>query len=224
MTNLAANREHAAQLARLSKALDAHMLAINDNGFIPEGSVLEGYVPSRVQGAYPLARLMALGKVAGRGNRSDAPILRKALGDANEVVRYWGATGFAVQGAFGADLDRLRQIAQADPVPQVRIAACDALSRSGMSEVACSILAPLLGDSQTSVVRLQALNVLTRMGAAARPALPQIRALTSISDEYLPNASRYLVQMLDGTFDPAKPVYDYQALMGRGAKIGVTPH
>ena len=224
VTNLAANREHAAQLARLSKALDAHMLAINDNGFIPEGSVLEGYVPSRVQGAYPLARLMALGKVAGRGNRSDAPILRKALGDANEVVRYWGATGFAVQGAFGADLDRLRQIAQADPVPQVRIAACDALSRSGMSEVACSILAPLLGDSQTSVVRLQALNVLTRMGAAARPALPQIRALTSISDEYLPNASRYLVQMLDGTFDPAKPVYDYQALMGRGAKIGVTPH
>lgn len=221
--NLAANPAHAAQLARLSKALDAHMLSINDNGFIPEGSALEGYVPSRVQGAYPLARLMALGRVAGQGNRADAPILRKALGDANEVVRYWGATGFAVQGAFGADLDRLRQIAQADPVPQVRITACDALSRSGLSEIACSILAPLLNDSQTSVVRLQALNVLTRMGAAARPALPQIRELTSTSDEYLPNAAKYLAQTLDGTFDPANPVFDYQTLMGRGAKIGVSP-
>lgn len=222
--NLAPRPGHAAHLARLSKALDAHMLAINDNGFIPEGSILEGYVPSRVEGAYPLSRLMVLGEVAARGDRSKVSHLRTALSDASEVVRYWGAIGFAVQGAFGTDLDRLGQIARADPVPQVRIAACDALSRSGASKMACEVLAALLGEQHPGVVRLQALNVLTRMGEAARPALPQIRRLTGASDEYLPNAAKYLTQVLDGVFDPAKPVFDYQLLMGRSSEMGVGPH
>ncbi|MFY7834931.1 MAG: sulfatase-like hydrolase/transferase [Novosphingobium sp.] len=223
VVNLAGKPDHAQHLKRLRGALDAHMKAINDNGFIPEGSAIEGYIPSRVAGAYPLDRLMALGEVAAGGDRRKAGVLRAALGDANEVIRYWGATGFAVQGATGADVTLLERIARTDAVPQVRVAACDALSRSGASDVACKILAPLLAEDQQRAVRLQALNVLTRMGEAARPALPQIRALTGSSDEYLPNASRYLSQRLDGTFDPAKPVYDLEALMGRGAKIGLSP-
>ncbi|MGV3510724.1 MAG: sulfatase-like hydrolase/transferase [Novosphingobium sp.] len=223
VANLAADPAHAAQLVRLSRALDAHMLAINDNGFIPEGSALEGYVPSRVKGAYPLARLLVLGRAAAQGNRTKAPILRQALGDSNLVVRFWAAIGFAVQGAFDTDLDRLKHMAQTDPVPQIRIAACDALSRSGASGLACQLLASLLGETYPSKVRLQSLNVLTRMGPAARPALPQIRALTLASDEYLPNAAKYLAQVLEGTYDPARPVFDFQAFIGRGSKIGVTP-
>jgi hypothetical protein len=224
VVNLALQPGHAALLARLSNALDAHMLAINDNGFIPEGSAIEGYLESRVKGAYQLARLMALGAVAARGDRAQLSVLREALGDPNEIVRYWGATGFAVQAAKGTDLVHLGKIAGSDRVPQVRIAACDALARSGESRAACAVLIPMLGPNQQRAVRLQALNVLTRMGEAARPALPQIRELTMTSDEYLPNAARYLAQTLDGTFDPTRPVYDFEALMKQSEKVGFRPN
>lgn len=223
VNNLAGNPAHAARLAELRRVLDAQMLAINDNGFIPEGSRLEGYVPSRMAGAYPLRRLMALGQAAARGDRRKAGVLRAALADRNEVVRFWGAKGFAVQGAFGADLDLLEKIATSDPVTQVRIAACEAMARSGQADKACPILAKLIGPEYSDVERLQALNVLTNMGEAARPALPQIHALTTVDDEYLPNASRYLEQVLNGTFDPAKPVYDLQALLSRGSTNGPNP-
>ncbi|MFM2371813.1 MAG: hypothetical protein RIS85_1535 [Pseudomonadota bacterium] len=223
VNNLAISPAQAGRMAELRRALDTHMLAINDNGFIPEGSRIEGYVPSRVAGAYPLRRLMALGQTAARGDRRKAGVLRAALADANEVVRYWGATGFAVQGASGADLDLLAKIATSDPVPQVRVAACEAMARSGQAEQACPIVAALTGADQSRPVRLQALNVLTNMGEAARPALPQIHALTTVDDEYLPNASRYLEQVLNGTFDPSKPVYDLEALLSRGSTNGPNP-
>lgn len=218
--NLAGRPEQAARMAEMRQALDRHMLAINDNGFIPEGSRLEGYVPSRVAGAYPLRRLMALAQIAARGDRRKAPVLRAALADGNEVVRFWGATGFAIQGARGNDLARLRRLASSDPVPQVRVAACEALARSGASAEACAMLAALLEPGLANRVRLQALNVLTRMGPAARPALPQIAALTKADDEYLPNASRYLQQVLEGRFDPSAPIFDLEDLRRRNPTSG----
>ena len=221
--NLAKRPEQAARMAEMRRALDRHMLAINDNGFIPEDSRLEGYVPSRVAGAYPLRRLMALGKVAAQGDRRKAPILRAALADSNEVVRFWGATGFAVQGAWGEDLQRLRRLATSDPVPQVRVAACDALARSGASAEACLQLAALLEPGTPDRVRLQALNVLTRMGPAALPALPQIAALTTVDDEYLPNAARYLQLVLEGRYDPSKPIFDLDALRRKNSTSGSAP-
>ena len=45
---------------QMRAALDRQMLAVNDNGFIPESSPLEGYDASRVPGAYPLQRVMRL--------------------------------------------------------------------------------------------------------------------------------------------------------------------
>jgi len=221
--NLAEKAAQALRMAEMRRALDAHMLAINDNGFIPEGSLLEGYVPSRVAGAYPLKRLMLLGQVAARGDRRKAGVLRTALKDRNEAVRFWAATGFAVQGAFDADLRDIEQVAKADPVFQVRVAACEALARSGQGTMACPLLVEMLGAANHSKVRLQALNVLTRMGPAARPAIEQIRALFADKDEYLPNAARFAVQMLEGTYDPAKPIYDLQALLGRGSTNGPAP-
>ena len=61
------------------------------------------------------------------------------------------------------------------------------------------------------------------MGEAARPALPEIQALTGSSDEYLPNAAKYVLQMMDHSFNPATPIYDLEGLMKRSAKIGVDP-
>src|SRR3954452_13346333 len=58
--NLAGDPAHAGVLARMRRALDEHMLAVNDTGFIPEIWPVEGYDPSRAPGAYVYGDLMAL--------------------------------------------------------------------------------------------------------------------------------------------------------------------
>lgn len=61
--------------ARMRHALDQHMIEVNDNGFIPEGSPLEGNNESRRKEAYPLQRIMVLAAVAARGKGDDLPYL-----------------------------------------------------------------------------------------------------------------------------------------------------
>lgn len=223
VNNLVESSAHQAKLGELRKTLDAHMLAINDNGFIPEGSRHEGYVASRIRGAYPLKRLMALGQAAARGDPRKVGTFRAALRDPNEVVRFWAVTGFAIQGVTGPDLDQVRDIGLHDPVPQVRVAAAEALARSGFANEACPVLISLIEQELSRTVSLQALNVLTRMGEGARPALPVVRQLASSKDEYIPNAALFLEQLLDGSYDPAKPVFDLEAMLGRGSTNSPNP-
>ena len=62
--NLAGEERQRGTLRRLRRALDEHLIETNDNGFIPEGSPLEGYEESRAPGAYPLRRVMRVAETA----------------------------------------------------------------------------------------------------------------------------------------------------------------
>ena len=63
-------------------------------------------------------------------------------------------------------------------------------------------------------MRLQALNALTALGEAARPALSVIEAAAASDQEYLRNAGRYLAAVLKGEYRPDYPVFD----LGRMAR------
>ncbi len=216
LENLAESPGHRTRLNAMRRALDAHMLRINDNGFIPEGSVHEGYVASRAKGAYPLRRIMVLAQAAARRDPRKLGLLAKALGNSNEVVRYWGATGLAILGAGAQSAQPRLRAALADPSPQVRVAAAEALWRSGATAEGLTALTALLDSAFPDPVRLQSLNVLTRMGMAAAPALPVLKPLTSLRGEYIPRAALYLVQVIEGTYDPYKPIFDLEAFFKRG--------
>jgi hypothetical protein len=82
VNNLAGLPAHAERLRTMRKALDEHMLAIVDNGFIPEGMPQEGYRNSRYTSAYPLARLMDLGAFEETGE----PVERLRLVDFMRVL------------------------------------------------------------------------------------------------------------------------------------------
>ncbi|MET0195079.1 MAG: sulfatase, partial [Hyphomicrobiaceae bacterium] len=73
INNRIADPALASVLRRLRQALDQQILAINDNGFIPEGSPLEGWEPSRRPGAYPLRAIMALAAGAASGRPANLP-------------------------------------------------------------------------------------------------------------------------------------------------------
>ncbi|MFN3837370.1 MAG: sulfatase-like hydrolase/transferase [Brevundimonas sp.] len=211
--NLAADPRQATRLKTLSDALNAHMVRINDNGFIPEGVALEGWEASRAPGAYPLAQIMSLAAQAAQGKASDLPAFVSALDDPNPVVRYWGAMGVMI---LGDQASTARPILEArlgaEPIAQVRIVLAETLTRIGGAEQAISTLAALTANDQTDPVRLQAVNALTYVGEPARAALPQILAAAEDKNTFLSNAAKFLAQNLSGVYDPSRPIFDLAAL------------
>lgn len=193
----------AARVNAFRAALDRHMLEINDNGFIPEGSSLEGYENSRQANAYPLQRVMAVAGTAGRGDVGGLPELRASLTDPNEVIRYWAATGLLILGErakpAAADLKRL---AASDPSPHVQVVAAEALVHTGQAREGVEWLAVLAAPDQSMPVRLQALNALTEIGEHARPASPVIAQAAQDAQGYIRRAGVYLSAVLDGSYDP----------------------
>ncbi|MFC4311891.1 sulfatase-like hydrolase/transferase [Steroidobacter flavus] len=206
----------AGHIRAMRDALDAHMIQINDNGFIPEGSTLEGYEASRVKGAYPLRRVMRVAQAAARRDPRKLATLRKALADRDDVVRYWAALGLLMLGMQAAPATSALEAAmRSDPFKQVRIVAAEAIAILGDKEESVAMLASLLEPTESIPVRLQAVNALTRIGPASRAALPGLRKMTEGEDrnEYLNNAATYLIQTLDGSYDPHRPIFDLERLL-----------
>ncbi|MCX4834824.1 sulfatase-like hydrolase/transferase [Streptomyces sp. NBC_01016] len=209
--NLADDPAHGHTLDRLSRALDEHIVDVHDNGFIPEGSPLEGWEQSRRPGAYPLRRVLRLARQAIERDPRHLPTLTRDLGDENEVVRYWAAQGLLMLGRDAAPaLPRLARTLRTDASPQVRISSAETLVRGGhrVSE-AIEFLSRTLAGHPDVRIRLQAINALTFVDPdLARPARSAIEAAATSKDEYLHNAGRYLRFVLDGTYTPTSPVYE----------------
>jgi hypothetical protein len=206
--NLIDAPEHRQRIAKMRAALDAHMLAVNDNGFIPESSPLEGYDASRVAGAYPLERVMQLaGRAIARDPRNAAE-LGALLGDANEAIRYWAAQGLLMlkAGAMPAK-EALQTCFEKDASTPVRIVAAESLALSGSAEEPVRYLGELIGSASNARVRLQALNALTFIGEPARQALAAIKAAARDPDTYVASAGRYLSLVLEGAYTPASQIY-----------------
>jgi arylsulfatase A-like enzyme len=214
--NLINAPEHRGRIDALRAALDAHMIAINDNGFIPESSPLEGYDASRLPGAYPLRQVMELAARVIERNPHHAAEWGRLLRDKNEVIRYWAAQGLlmlktAARGATPA----LEICFERDSSVLVRIVAAEALALLGQADRPVKYLAEMVDSQANARVRLQALNALTFIGEPARQALPNIeRAIQTAPDEYIGQAGRYLKFVLLGEYTPASPVYQ-----GRRARM-----
>jgi len=212
--NLIAAPAHRRRIADMRRALDAHMVRIGDNGFIPEGEAAEGYRASRSAGAYPLKRIMALAQAAARRDPRKIGLLRNALSDHDATIRWWGATGLAMLSpADKVSADALSRTMRTDPSPQVRIAAAEACARVGEAQQACGVLGDLLAPSHPMPVRLQAVNALTRIGPEAASAKPQLTLMADEQIEFLRNAARYLSQQLDGSYDPHVPIFDLERML-----------
>jgi len=206
--NRIADPKHRARVADMRRALDRHMIRINDNGFIPEGAAPEGYVPSRAAGAYPLKALMALGAAAARRDRRKLPLFRSRLTDADAVTRYWAAMGLLILGEDGRPaLAELQAAMRADPSPHVRVAAAEAVANLTKEDEPVLKLAELAGDGQPLPVRLLAVNALTYIGNA-RPALAALKAIEKGAKGDLSVGTKYLIALIEGSYDPAIPLID----------------
>jgi arylsulfatase A-like enzyme len=199
--NLAGDPAHARDLQRMQAALRRWMLEINDNGFIPEGSPLEGYDASRRAGAYPIARVIDLAELASRRDPSQLARLVAALDDSCEAIRWWAAQGCAMLRGRAAPAESSLRRRLADSSPAVQIAAAEALARLGRTDAALPVLEHWLQSADQPIFALQAANVLERLGDAARPSLPTMECvLAATTAEKGPaNPRQFLHRSLDRT-------------------------
>lgn len=223
LNNLASSPTHRAIRKRLSAAVDTHMLAIHDNGFIPEGMAGEGWAESRDEALYPIRQVMALGRTAAMGRIEGLPSLRSALGSPVAVLRYWAAVGLLILGekAVPAKAEMLAALTR-EAEPHVRIQLAEALAKLGEASSAIPALAALCDEAQPWQIRLHAINALTFIGKAAMPALDAARTAMTGANEYLKSAGKYLVLTLTDSYTPATEVFDWAGMQAR-IKAGGAP-
>ena len=163
-------------MERMRSALAKRIIANNDNGFLPEGSALEGYDASRVPGAFPIGRVLDLANLASERLVANLPKLVDALGDPSEPVRWWAAQGCAMLGNKAGPAEAALRRCLDDKSGPVRVAAAEALARLGKLDAALPVLAGCLAPGSEPGCIRQAANVLDRPGEVARPALPAMKA------------------------------------------------
>jgi arylsulfatase A-like enzyme len=199
--NLANDPTQRETLEKMRTALNRHTIEVNDNGFLPEGSALEGYQASRVPGAYPIERVFALACLASERNPENLPKLTAALEDLSEPIRWWAAQGCTMLGRKAARAESALRKRLEDPSGAVQVAVAEALARIGKTEVALPVLERWLQNSNSPFFALQAANVLDRLGQQARPTLPVLRRALATASQTKdgPNASQYLERIVGHT-------------------------
>ncbi|MBD0710932.1 MULTISPECIES: sulfatase-like hydrolase/transferase [unclassified Streptomyces] len=222
--NLAGDPAHAEVEQRLDQALRAHLLAVHDNGFLSEGSPVEGYEASRVDGAYPLARILDTADAVGRRDPALIPRFVEALGDLDATVRRWGAVGLLAlpAGVLAAGVIAVLLAAATDDLdPHVRVVCAEAVGKHTGDPVAAVVLAGLVSPSYPEGVRLAALGSLTALGPTAAAAHRDVVASVAGEPfEYLGNAARYLLLRIDGDYTPHAAVFDLEGMLARAAVAG----
>lgn len=194
---------------RLCRALDRHMLTINDNGFLPEGAPGEGYFESRDRSTYPLRSLMTIAAAAGRRDPRNLRRFTRLLDSEVLAVRFWAARGLLMLGEMARpSISHLSRMLVQDKSDEVRIVAAETLVGLGKADDAVGVLARLADDGNTVPVRMQALDALSNIGLAARAALPVIRKVANaklrrfVDVDYPKRMATYLAATLESSYDP----------------------
>ncbi len=163
-----------ASFVRLRDALFDWMRQTNDLGLFPEP---EMFRRSGDDAPYTMAR-----QPGGFDERLlDAALPRSALEprlamllDHDAAVRFWAAVGLLAAGERALPYREELDAALADPAPEVRFTAAEALTRLGEPDEALTVVAAGL-ESDNPYVRLYAAVTLSALGELAEPVLPQIQ-------------------------------------------------
>lgn len=203
VNNLAGSPQHQEVLQRMRAALRKHMIDVRDNGFIPEGSDLEGYDSTRDDARYPIEAIIDAAGMASLRDPAGLPKLRALMEHEHECMRWWGAMGCVMlrEKAAPAAEAILRRLE--DPSPLVRVAAAEALCWTEHQQKAVATLADMVSSHPNARVRLRALNALDHIGDRARPALAAIEKACTDSDNYVVRAAKTAAAVLRNQEPPA---------------------
>jgi len=174
--NLANDPAYWETLERMRDALQKHTLEINDNGFLPEGSVLEGYDESRAVGAYPLVEVYQMALIASERNPDNLVKMIEGLKSSSEPIRWWAAQGCAMLGDRAGSAKSALMHCLRDSSGAVQIAAAEALACMGQYDEGLRVLQHWLCATANPKFSLQAANVIDRIIEGPRPVPAMVKA------------------------------------------------
>jgi arylsulfatase A-like enzyme len=196
--NLVSNADHLRALEQMRAEMKRRVLAYNDNGFIPEGSPLEGYEASRAPGAVPFERVVELAGLATERKAENLLKLVAALDDSNEAIRWWGALGCVMLRKGAAPAEAALRKRLEDSSGAVQAAAAEALAQLGHVELALPVLERWITNTSGTFYTVHAANVLIRLGEAGRPLLPVMKRMYAATQDAANNtAPAYLNRLME---------------------------
>lgn len=171
LKNLAGDTAHAPRLEAMRRTLRAEIIATRDTAFIPEGMFkrLAGTktIYEYAQGAdYPLERLIDLADRATSRDTKHLPELRKAMADAQPLVRYWGAVGCLVLQRSAQPAKAELQALLRDDCADIRTVAAEAVAYLGEVDAAVATITAVIksGEQYEVLAAMNALEYLWRAG------------------------------------------------------------
>ncbi len=197
--NLADDPRYADVLAEMRAECRRWMIATGDLGLLPEQAMLdraEGRTPYDVafdRRANPVAELLEAAELANRRDPKCIDDLVALTAHDDPVFRYWGLVGLVAlkDQARPAESEVRRLAVDATEPGYNRAVAAEVLYELGDVQTALDALTALL-ESTSPLVRLQAINVLDRMG---KDALPAVEAMKRASMKNAGHVGGYLNQM-----------------------------
>ena len=178
--NLVGDPKHAAPLRALRAACTLWMQATGDLGLLPEYERerrAEGTTPWAIRRdaeKNPVERLQEAAGMANAMDPANRDRLVELLGDNNPAIRWWGAVGLVALGKKAAPAEAAIRKALSDASPLVQVTAAEAMANLGKTDAALATLERALAH-ESPCIRLRAMNVLDRIGEAARPLLPAMK-------------------------------------------------
>jgi uncharacterized sulfatase len=189
VVNVVSSSQLQSVLQDLRAALDNWERAIRDVAFLPEDELhsrapaLSPYDLGHDDQKYPFERIYGMASRASNLKEEETPALIAGLGDPDSAVRYWAAEGLQARGpaAVAAGHDALRRAVETDPSWSVRVAAAQALGKSGtdadLSPALNCLVQAADGSTHGHYIASAALSALDALGPKARPIASQLAAL-----------------------------------------------
>jgi arylsulfatase A-like enzyme len=209
--NLAHEKEFSGQLEELRLLVDARIVQVNDNGFIPEGHQLEGYFKSRDATQFPVSQVLQLANLAIQRNLEHIPLFVSTLqGEDNEILRYWAAIGLRLSSDSSSNwFQEVLECFAREASDYVRVVLAEILARRFDSLEAVEVLVGLLEEENSHPMRLMALNSLVYVKPELLTNyLPKIDDVVGSLDPILSSAAKYLRFMIQGNYQPEVPTFD----------------
>jgi arylsulfatase A-like enzyme len=219
--NVVDDPDYAADIEEHRIALDAHIQAIRDTGFIPEHNAAETWDASQDDSLYPFEAVFELAAKAASRDAGHGQTFIQTLSHASAVMRHWAAKGLLNLAASGTAVpDGLEAAYSRETDVQVRIPLAEALGNLGDDRRWVAELTRIVAEEPDPRTKLYALDALTWLPLHADISLEAVRALHDDEDTYLRQSSDYLAERLDGSYKPTNTIfnldrYDPGAQMGK---------
>ena len=201
--NLAQDPQYAKILQRMRGALKKWVRQNHDAGFLPEGWMVEQSKKQIIydmthDANFPINTIIETAEMASERKPEYLAIFKERLNHSNAAVRYWAAVGCRMLGddarSAQSDLAKLLH----DPAGDVRIAAAEALCRTGSCSKELKVLLKEM-HNENPKIQLRALNVLDALGEKARPVLKEIMGISPWgikTDGYFHQAHTQIIKRL----------------------------